>query len=241
MHCHTTEDPAATWRESWRALEREYAEGRVMAIGVSNFDAALLAELEGGTGTSVRVRGGGEGEGEEGDREGVSPVVAGANAGAGAGAVGYTGAGVLPHVVQNWAEPGRVDEAVRRWCGTRGALYQPYAPLRNLRFMPPHTRDALRRATERLNRDVDRAGADADAAVDAAGSSVSNTSGAGGRWTEHTTALLFFLQSGAQCIPRSTRWEHLVQNIRPALDRGALMQGARLSDEEMASLGWTFS
>lgn len=45
MHCQDTIDVHATWRESWRALEREYAEGRVMSIGVSNFDAALLQEL----------------------------------------------------------------------------------------------------------------------------------------------------------------------------------------------------
>ena len=31
------------WEGSWLALEKAYAEGRVMSIGVSNFDAALLA------------------------------------------------------------------------------------------------------------------------------------------------------------------------------------------------------
>jgi diketogulonate reductase-like aldo/keto reductase len=36
---------AGTWQESWRALERLYAEGAAMAIGVSNFDIRLLAEL----------------------------------------------------------------------------------------------------------------------------------------------------------------------------------------------------
>ena len=45
MHCETTRDPKATWRESWRALEKEYAEGRVNSIGVSNFDRSLLEEL----------------------------------------------------------------------------------------------------------------------------------------------------------------------------------------------------
>ena len=66
MHCETTEDPAGTWEGSWRALERAYAEGRVDAIGVSNFDLPLLQRMQD--------------EGRE-----VS---------------------VLPHVVQNWAEPG---------------------------------------------------------------------------------------------------------------------------------------
>jgi diketogulonate reductase-like aldo/keto reductase len=45
LRCWDTEDPAGTWRESYRALERAYAEGRVLSIGVSNFDAALLEEL----------------------------------------------------------------------------------------------------------------------------------------------------------------------------------------------------
>jgi diketogulonate reductase-like aldo/keto reductase len=34
-----------TWQESWRALERLYAEGAALAIGVSNFDATLLGQL----------------------------------------------------------------------------------------------------------------------------------------------------------------------------------------------------
>ena len=33
------------WKDSWRALERAYAEGRVMSIGVINFDINLLNEL----------------------------------------------------------------------------------------------------------------------------------------------------------------------------------------------------
>lgn len=45
MHCETKKDPDGTWRESWKALEKAYAEGRVMSIGVSNFDVNLLEEL----------------------------------------------------------------------------------------------------------------------------------------------------------------------------------------------------
>ena len=45
MHCQDVEIPQATWKQSWKALEREYAEGRVMSIGVSNFDTELLQEL----------------------------------------------------------------------------------------------------------------------------------------------------------------------------------------------------
>lgn len=46
MHCETSEEPTATWRESWHALERAYAEGHVASIGVSNFDHRLLAEFD---------------------------------------------------------------------------------------------------------------------------------------------------------------------------------------------------
>ena len=45
MHCSDRVDKNGTWQQSWRALEREYAEGRVMTIGVSNFDMNLLQEL----------------------------------------------------------------------------------------------------------------------------------------------------------------------------------------------------
>ncbi len=45
MHCETTINPDATWHQSWRALERAYAEGRVMSIGVSNFNLQTLQYL----------------------------------------------------------------------------------------------------------------------------------------------------------------------------------------------------
>lgn len=44
MHCETAVDASATWREAYRAMERAYAEGRVMSIGVSNFNDELLWE-----------------------------------------------------------------------------------------------------------------------------------------------------------------------------------------------------
>lgn len=54
-HCRDTVDPKGTWQQSWRALEREYAEGRVMNIGVSNFDLPLLHELGQHAKTAVQI------------------------------------------------------------------------------------------------------------------------------------------------------------------------------------------
>ena len=141
MHCETTVDTRATWRESWRALERAYAEGRVLSIGVSNFNLALLEELR------VNV------------------------------------ATVLPHLVQNWAEPGNTDRAVRAWCDQYQVLYQPYAPLRNLRFLPTEVRRNLQSIAERH------------------------------QTTEQAVTLRFFLQTGAVVIPRSCSWVHLQENL----------------------------
>ena len=39
------EESLGTWQQSWRALERAYAEGTVLQLGVSNFDAARFQEL----------------------------------------------------------------------------------------------------------------------------------------------------------------------------------------------------
>eukprot|EP00966_Prymnesium_polylepis_P110479 2556090-Prymnesium_polylepis.1 len=47
-HCFgnlCAKEPQGTWRESWRALEQLHAEGRVRAIGVSNFSPQELEEL----------------------------------------------------------------------------------------------------------------------------------------------------------------------------------------------------
>lgn len=46
MHCETTHDPAASsWRIAYKTLEKLYAEGMLMAIGVSNFDHDLLQAM----------------------------------------------------------------------------------------------------------------------------------------------------------------------------------------------------
>jgi diketogulonate reductase-like aldo/keto reductase len=45
MRCGETVDPEATWKESWRALEKAYAEGVVSSIGVSNFGLDLMKDV----------------------------------------------------------------------------------------------------------------------------------------------------------------------------------------------------
>jgi len=45
MHCEETVDSTGTWEQSWRTLERAYAEGKIMSIGVSNFDMETLSQL----------------------------------------------------------------------------------------------------------------------------------------------------------------------------------------------------
>jgi len=45
--CSAVEGRNATWRDSWYALERAYAEGTVMSIGVSNWEPKLFDELLG--------------------------------------------------------------------------------------------------------------------------------------------------------------------------------------------------
>ena len=140
MHCETTKDPNGTWRESWRALEKAYAEGRVMSIGISNFNINLLNEL-----ADFAV--------------------------------------VKPHVVQNFAEPGNVDDDVRRWCADHGVIYQPYASIRNLRNLPVDLSNSLHRI--------------------AGEKSVS----------AHSVAIRFFIQSGSGVIPRSKNHSHLQENL----------------------------
>lgn len=142
MHCHTTEQPDATWRESYWALQRAYAEGRVMAVGVSNFDAVLLNEL------IIR-------------QDTLE----------------------LPHVVQNWAEPGHTDAGVRQICAEHGMLYQPYAPLRNLQFLTPRLQQALVRIGKQHG------------------------------VSAHAVAMRYFVQLGATVIPRSRSAQHMQENL----------------------------
>ena len=102
-HCHTAVDKTATWVNSWYALERAYAEGRVSSIGVSNYNANLLEEFR-------------------------------------------AFANVLPHAVQNFAEPGELDFDVRAWCARNNAVFIPYSVQRNLKFLPKHLASVIQEA-----------------------------------------------------------------------------------------------
>ena len=141
MHCQDTIDPDATWRESWKALEKAYAEGRVVSIGVSNFNAELLQEI-----------------------------------------IDFSC--VAPHVIQNWAEIKQIDKAVRQLCEEHHIIYQPYASIRNLRFMSSE----LRSYTQELAKKY--------------------------QVSEHSISLRFFLQSGASIIPRASKLPHLRENFQ---------------------------
>lgn len=46
MHCDNIVNPNGTWVQSWKALERLYSEGKLLSIGVSNFDIELLQHIE---------------------------------------------------------------------------------------------------------------------------------------------------------------------------------------------------
>lgn len=108
-----------------------------------------------------------------------------------------------PHLVQNWAEPGNLDQDVRDYCRVRNCVYQPYAPLRNVRFLSPTIRFVLDGLAAKYKVSL------------------------------YVVILRFFIQSGAAVIPRSTKKEHLEENL--------LAFEFRLEAEEMQSLGWSLS
>jgi 2,5-diketo-D-gluconate reductase A len=57
-----------------------------------------------------------------------------------------TFADVLPHVVQNFAEPGKLDFDVRVWCSRNSAVFMPYSVQRNLRYLPQEILSAINAA-----------------------------------------------------------------------------------------------
>ena len=47
--------PEGTWKDSWRAMEHLYNEGKIRSLGVSNFDLIDMRELLNFTKVSVAV------------------------------------------------------------------------------------------------------------------------------------------------------------------------------------------
>lgn len=95
---------------------------------------------------------------------------------------------VLPHVLQNWAEPGSRDDDVMEWCKETKTIFQTYATLRNLRQLSTSKRDDVSAAMKRL---------------------------AGKYWkTPHGVALRLMVQSGMAVIPRASSLEHLRENLK---------------------------
>jgi diketogulonate reductase-like aldo/keto reductase len=107
---------------------------------------------------------------------------------------------VLPHAVQNHGQPGKMDEQVRAWCTEHNSFYMPYAAGRNIK----HLSEAMLTATVKI----------------ASNHGVS----------PNAVTSRFFLQTGAVVIPRSTKREHLRENMA--------IRSWVLTVEEMESLGW---
>lgn len=107
---------------------------------------------------------------------------------------------ILPHVVQNWSDLSNMDSAVREWCQEREVIYQPYATNRNL-----HT---LR---EPLQKNLQIIAADRQV-------------------TPQYISNQFYLQTGAVIIPRSTKYDHLKENLEIA--------EWMLTEDEFEMLGW---
>lgn len=140
MNCKSSDEPSATWRESWNALERAYSEGLINSIGVSNFDSQLLDEFQ-QFGT------------------------------------------VLPHAVQNSAQPGHVDMPVREWCSLHGAVFMPYSTQVKLKTQSSEMMSVVKNIA--LNHAV----------------------------SPYAVVSRFFHQSGAAIIPRSSKDSHLQENL----------------------------
>lgn len=141
MHCETTKNFKATWKESWRAFEKAYMEGKLRSLGVSNFDVSLLEEVE------------------------------------------YF-ALVLPHVIQNWADLTYFDLEVRAWAQSREIVYQPYATVRNIRFLPQDKLNLLKHLSKKYHT------------------------------SDQKIVLKFFLQTNTSIIPRSRSLTHLRDNLQ---------------------------
>ena len=91
---------------------------------------------------------------------------------------------VKPHIVQNFAEPGRMDIDVRSFCKMNNIVYQPYASGRNIRFLSPSIQSVLSRLADKYSVSV------------------------------YAVVLRYFIQTkNIAVIPRSNNIEHLAENL----------------------------
>ena len=90
---------------------------------------------------------------------------------------------VRPHLVQNFAEPGRLDKVVREWSSEHGAIYMPYAHQRNMKFLAPSMKESIQQMSLKYN------------------------------VSAHVIISRFFYQTGAAIVPRSSQSAHLKENI----------------------------
>jgi diketogulonate reductase-like aldo/keto reductase len=99
---------------------------------------------------------------------------------------------LLPHLIQNWAEPGNIDLPVRIFCKKNNILFQPYASLRNLKFLNINLYNNL------IN--------------------ISNKKNFINKYSMQLITLNFFVQLGDVVIPRSKNIVHLIDNIKKVFE-----------------------
>lgn len=92
-------------------------------------------------------------------------------------------AAVLPHLLQNYATIGSIDRTVLEWCKRYHVLFQPYAPVRNVRDLTPKVFEIIANIARKHGQTI------------------------------HAVIYRYFVQLGATIIPRSTKIEHLKQNL----------------------------
>lgn len=135
MHCETKEDDKGTWVESWHALEKYFAEGRLNSIGTSHFRRYPINDY-------VRTQ------------LYLLVCVGVSNFNANALHLVSETVGVLPHVVQNYASIGILDVDVQQWCYNNHAIFQPYSSMRNMDKLSPQHKHELEVIAMRVNKTV---------------------------------------------------------------------------------------
>jgi methylglyoxal/glyoxal reductase len=92
---------------------------------------------------------------------------------------------VQPHFVQNFAEPGKLDMDVRKFCTDFKILYQPYASGRNIEHLPEDIKETVYKIAEKHSQ------------------------------SPYAVILRFFVQTGSTTIiPRSNNLDHLHDNVK---------------------------